>query len=266
MAERPIELAKDGAAYLLADCEAALAAGDIDEAEWHRRIAAVITPAYLAADTPWKQSGKSGDAASWERARSLIAEAARPGRFLDVGCASGYLMECLIRWCSAAGMTCEPYGLDIAPELAELARRRLPHWRDRIFVGNAIDWPPPHRFDTVRTCLDYVPARRQRDLVARLLGDVVADDGRLIVGVFNEELDDHATERMLVGWGFAIAGRCERAHADPRIAYRLVWIDRGSGSRRDPAAISSGGGPTASRAARRRRHRSHSSRPGRTSP
>jgi SAM-dependent methyltransferase len=226
MTDRPIELAKNGAAYLLSDCDAALEAGEIDEAEWYRRIAAVITPAYLAADTAWAQSGKSGDAESWERARSIIAEAARPGRFLDVGCASGYLMECMVRWCSAAGITCEPYGLDIAPELADLARRRLPHWHDRIFVGNALDWQPPHRFDLVRTSLEYVPRRRQRDLVARLLADVVADGGRLIIGVFNEERDDHATARQLVDWGFAVGGACERLHADPRLAYRIVWIDR----------------------------------------
>ena len=226
MTERPIELAKNGAAHLLAACEAALEASEIDEAEWYRRIAAVITPAYLAAETPWAQSGKSGDAASWERARSLIAEAARPGRFLDVGCASGYLMECMVRWCSAAGIACEPYGLDIAPELAELARRRLPQWSDRIFVGNGLTWHAPQRFDVVRTGLEYVPGRRQRELVERLLAEVVAEHGRLIIGVFNEERDDHAMERRLAGWGFAVAGAIERLHQDPRLAYRIVWIDR----------------------------------------
>jgi SAM-dependent methyltransferase len=226
MEDRPIELAKDGAAYLVAACEAALEAGDIDEAEWHRRIAAVITPAYLAADTPWGQSGKTGDAARWELARSLIAEVARPGTFLDVGCASGYLMECMVRWCGAAGIACEPYGLDLAPELAELARRRLPHWRDRIFTGNALDWSPPQRFDVVRTCLDYVPGRRRRDLAERLLADVVADGGRLIIGVFNEERDDHATQRQLTAWGFAVAGARQRLNPHPGLAYRVVWIDR----------------------------------------
>jgi SAM-dependent methyltransferase len=226
MTDRPIELAKNGAAYLLADSDAALEAGEIDEAEWYRRIAAVITAAYLAAETAWGQSGRSGDAASWESARSVLAEAARPGRFLDVGCASGYLMECMVRWCGAAGITCEPYGLDIAPELADRARRRLPQWRDRIFVGNAIDWQPPHRFELVRTGLEYVPRRRQRDLVARLLTDVIADGGRLIIGVFNEERDDHATARQLVDWGFALGGGRERLHRDPRLAYRIVWIDR----------------------------------------
>jgi hypothetical protein len=104
MEQRPIELAKDGAAHLLAECDAALEAGEIDEAEWHRRVAAVITPAYLAAETPWGQSGKSGDADSWERARSLLVEAMRPGAFLDVGCASGYLMECMAQG-SAAGVS-----------------------------------------------------------------------------------------------------------------------------------------------------------------
>jgi SAM-dependent methyltransferase len=226
MAERPIELAKDGGAYLNAECEAALAAGEIDEAEWYRRIAAVITPKYLAAQTPWAQSGRSGDAESWERARGLIAEAARPGTFLDIGCASGYLMECMVRWCSASGVACEPYGLDISPELAELARQRLPRWRDRIFVGNAIDWQPPNRFDLVRTGLDYVPERRRRDLVARLLADVVADGGRLIIGVYNEEREARALQQQLAAWGFAIGGAVERLHSDPRLAYRLVWIDR----------------------------------------
>jgi SAM-dependent methyltransferase len=226
MTDRPMELAKNGAAYLLADSDAALEAGEIDEAEWHRRIAAVVTPAYLAADTAWGQSGRTGDVATWEHARGILLEPARPGSFLDVGCANGFLMECMVRWCSTAGITCEPYGLDIAPELADLARRRLPRWRDRIFVGNALDWRPPHRFDLVRTGLEYVPRRRQCDLVARLLRDVVAIGGRLIIGVFNEQREDHATARRLVEWGFAVGGSRERPHVDPRLAYRIVWIDR----------------------------------------
>ena len=61
MSERPIELAKNGAAHLLAEVEAELASGAIDEAGWYRRVAAFITPNYLAAATPWAQSGKSGE-------------------------------------------------------------------------------------------------------------------------------------------------------------------------------------------------------------
>jgi SAM-dependent methyltransferase len=150
----------------------------------------------------------------------------RTGTFLDIGCASGYLMECMVAWCAAASIACEPYGLDIAPELAELARRRLPAWADRIFTGNAMDWTPPHRFDVVRTGLEYVPSRRRRDYIARLLDDLVAPGGRLVIGVYSEQREDHAIGRELASWGLPIAGRTEREHADARLAYRAVWIDQ----------------------------------------
>jgi hypothetical protein len=69
----------------------------------------------------------------------------------------------------------------LAPALVELARRRLPQWADRIFLGNALTWAPPQRFDFARTELVYVPAERRRQLVERLLAEVVAPGGRLIV-------------------------------------------------------------------------------------
>jgi SAM-dependent methyltransferase len=232
MGELPIELAKDRGWLLLNRLNADLEAGEIDEATWYRQIAAVITPAYLAGDNPRAQSGRSGDDAGWTHARGLLAEAIdRDGTFLDIGCASGYLMETLARWCRARGHVIEPFGLDIAPELADLARHRLPQWADRIFVGNAIDWTPPRRFDFVRTGLEYVPPRRQRDLIARLLGETVAPGGRLIIGTFNEERDETragpSEEERVSAWGFPIVGRTERPHgSEPRLVYRAFWIDR----------------------------------------
>jgi hypothetical protein len=68
--------------------------------------------------------------------------------------------------------------------------------------------------------------RRRRDLIERLLSDMVADGGRLIIGVFNEERGDRATERDLTEWGFRVAGAYERLHTDTRLAYRIAWIDR----------------------------------------
>jgi 2-polyprenyl-3-methyl-5-hydroxy-6-metoxy-1,4-benzoquinol methylase len=226
-------MVKNRARELLARADSALEAGKIDEAGWYRQVAAVITPAYLAGDNPRAQSGHSGDEAHWEQARSLIADAVDgDGTFLDVGCASGHLMECLPRWTRQRGHAVEPHGLDIAPELADLARRRLPHWADRIYTGNAIDWQPPHRFDFVRTGLEYVPRRRQRDLVGRLLCDMVAPGGRLIIGTTNEEKDEYrwepSLEETVAAWGFPIAGRSERPHyRNERIVYRVFWIQRG---------------------------------------
>src|SRR5262249_42484683 len=55
------------------------------------------------------------------------------------------------------------------------------HWRDRIFVGNALIWEPPTRFDFVRSELVYVPPSRRREYVERLLERFVAPAGRLIL-------------------------------------------------------------------------------------
>jgi hypothetical protein len=142
-------------------------------------MAEIFEAAYLGGDNPRAQSGFGGDEARWEAGRRPIARAIdRDGTFLDVGCASGYLMESVVRW---SRHRIEPYGLELVPALAELARRHLPQWADRIFVGNALTWDPPRRFDFVRTELVYVPESRQRDLLTRLLGDVVSAGGRLIV-------------------------------------------------------------------------------------
>jgi hypothetical protein len=215
-----IEALKDGGWREIAAIDAALARGDIDEEGWHRAMADLVVPAYLAAETPWGQSGKSGDEARWEEARRHVTDAIdRDGAFLDVGCASGFLMESVVQW---SPHRMEPYGLEIAPELAALARSRLPKWADRIFVGNALTWSPPRRFEFVRTGLDYVPQPRRRDLVAHLLGFC----DRLIIGSFNEEIEERALERDVESWGFEIAGRSERAHRDPRIVRRAFWIDR----------------------------------------
>ncbi len=232
MPDLSIQLAKNRAWPLLERLNAALEAGAINEAQWYEQIAAVIVPAYLAGEDPRAQSGSSGDDEDWTYKRSLIAEAIdRDGSFLDVGCASGYLMETLTQWCRGRGHTIEPYGLDISPALADLARRRLPHWADRIFAGNAIDWMPPHRFTFVRTGLEYVPPRRQRALVEHLLGEVVAPGGRLIIGAYSEEhahlRTGLADEDRVAQWGLAIAGRTERPHPhDPRLAYHALWIDQ----------------------------------------
>ena len=226
MSERSIEAAKERAWQETAALDAALEQGEIDEEGWHRAMADLIVPAYLAADNPRAQSGHSGGEERWRIARSLLLDAiGRNGTFLDVGCANGLLMESVREWATEKGISIEPYGLDISPELAELARSRVPHWAGRIFVANALGWGPGRRFDFVRTALDYVPRHRRRDLVQRLLQRVVAPGGRLIVGVINEERETHQAEKLVSGWGYEIAGRTERPHRDERIAYRAFWLD-----------------------------------------
>ena len=78
----------------------------------------------------------------------------------------------------------------------------------RLLLGNAIDWNPPRRYDFVRTGLEYVPPKRQSDLIGRLLKHVVIPGGRLIIGTFNEAKTrgedpsrEPSTEQLLTSWG-----------------------------------------------------------------
>src|SRR5688572_30631930 len=108
-------------------------------------MADLIVPAYLAGDVR-RGSGHTGSAEDWEYSRGIVADLIdrdRPTTFLDIGCANGLLMESIARWRPHI----EPYGLEISPELATHARERLPQWAHRVFVGNALGWQPPHRFD-----------------------------------------------------------------------------------------------------------------------
>lgn len=219
MDDDPYAPFKERAWREVAAIDAQLERGEIDEDGWHRAMADLVVPAYLAAETPWGGSGKTGDAQDWKRSRSLIADAIdRDGTFLDVGCANGYLMESLPGWTT---YNVEPYGLDLSPELVALARERLPRWADRIWVGNARTWQPTRRFTYIRAGLEYAPPDRRRALVEHLLSWC----DRLIVGVFNEQAGEHATEQMLRYSGLAITGSTERDHTEPSMRYRCLWID-----------------------------------------
>jgi SAM-dependent methyltransferase len=158
---------------------------------------------YLASDDPRRQSGFGGDEERWEAARRPIVRAIdRPGSFLDVGCANGHLLESLVCW---SPHSIEPYGLDFSARLVELARARLPQWADRFFVGDALEWEPPRRFDFVRTELVYAPEERRRELVERLLARVLAPGGRLIVcgyGSPRSGIATHPVRQIVREWGY----------------------------------------------------------------
>lgn len=137
---------------------------------------------YLTGANPRLQSGFGRDEQDWERFRRPILEpVTKDGTFLDIGCANGLLMECIVHWAAAMGHVIEPYGLDILDKLVALARQRLPAWHDRFFIGNALFWEPPFRFDFVRTEMVYVPDTRRREYFEHLLEHVVAPGGKLIL-------------------------------------------------------------------------------------
>ena len=143
-----------------------------EDNDYYDETRALLECAYLTAEDPRGSSGFRGDEVRWERARRPILSALdHGGTFLDVGCANGLLMESVAAWAAEDGFRVEPYGLDLIESLAALARRRLPHWADRIFTGNVMSWRPPLRFDFVSTNLEYVPPERRRKLVGHLIGE-----------------------------------------------------------------------------------------------
>lgn len=114
------------------------------EARYYVESMRTIELVYLRATTVEGGSGFEGTAAEWRAQREpVVAGIQRDGTFLDAGCANGLLMESARRWCAERGVHVEPYGIDLAPGLVELARRRLPQWAERIWVGNAVSWVHP---------------------------------------------------------------------------------------------------------------------------
>jgi SAM-dependent methyltransferase len=165
---------------------------------------------YLAGTNPRQQSGFGRDERDWERYRRVVTNPIdRAGTFLDIGCANGLLMESVVRWAKQNGHSIEPYGLDISLKLTELARRRLPPWGDRIFAGNALSWSAPFRFDFVRTEMVYVPNHLRRRYVERLLEQVVARGGCLIVCSYGSSRPEGSRIEPLLdefrAWGLSVA-------------------------------------------------------------
>jgi hypothetical protein len=220
-----VEFAKERGYEVLAPIEQAFERGEITQDEWHARVLAVVEPAYLSSATEQMGSGHSGTREEWEESRGLIMEAIDgPGTFLDVGCANGLLMASVERWSRERGLVVEPYGVEISPRLAALARNRYPRWRDRIWTANAYGWQPPMRFEFVRTGLEYVPVRERETFVRHLLLNIVAPGGRLIVGKNNENRGESKIAQSLRSWGGLDVQEVRRPHAHPDVEISVVWL------------------------------------------
>ena len=93
--------------------------------EWFSSLKQELESAYIQHDEPWKQSGFSGPEDRWLALRKPIADCIdKPGSFLDIGCANGYLLECIMKWTGERGISITPYGLDLSEKLVELAKNK----------------------------------------------------------------------------------------------------------------------------------------------
>jgi SAM-dependent methyltransferase len=195
--------------------------------DWYMNNVCNLEGSYLAADEPWRQSGFSGPEERWEKCRRPIADLiTKPGTLLDIGCANGYLLECVLKWKREEGIEITPYGLDIGEKLVMLAQERLPAYAVNMFSGNAFDWNPPVRFDYVRTELVYVPESYRKQYIERLRRDFLAAGGALIVCEYRSSKSDSREpwiNVILKSYGFDVAD-CKSAVYEGKELTRVVLV------------------------------------------
>jgi SAM-dependent methyltransferase len=186
-----------------------------------------LQAAYLREIDPIRQSGFSGGPERWRAERSpILGAVTASGSLLDVGCANGYLLECLMRWGSEIGVTLTPFGVDCSEGLIALARERMPLFREHFYVANAWGWIPPQRFQYVYCVFDCVPGEVLGDFVEHLLSKVVAPGGRLILGAYGSRSRREApapVDEFLQDLGHRVVGSA--VAGQPETA-RFAWVDQ----------------------------------------
>ncbi len=184
-----------------------------------------LEASYVNEVDPIRQSGFSGGAERWRAEREPILDPIREsGELLDIGCANGYLLESLIAWAQERGIRLIPYGIDQSAALVELARRRLPQFASHFYVANAWEWEPPQRYRYVYSVHDCVPDGFLASYVARLLQQVVAPGGLLILGAYGSRsggVEPLPLRERLIEFGLAPAGGATVGHAP---ISRFVWV------------------------------------------
>lgn len=192
-------------------CQCGFSFDDVSSEEllsWFTETKQLLETAYINAPTPWQQSGKSGTFEDWMRLRlPNLSPVNNSGTYLDISCANGYLLECLLVWSKLKDVDIIPYGLDFSSKLITLSQKRLVDYANNFYVGNVWDWCPPQKFDYVRTELDYVPRNYRQFLVGRLLKEFVAQNGKLIISQYRSRRDDLTQGWIdvdLTAWGFDV--------------------------------------------------------------
>ncbi|HSP55561.1 MAG TPA: methyltransferase domain-containing protein [Dehalococcoidia bacterium] len=185
-----------------------------------------LEDAYLQHDDPILQSGFGGGTERWREEREPILDAIEgDGDLLDIGCANGYLLRCLVDWGVERGLSLTPHGIDVGRRLIELAKRMHPKHAANLHMANGWDWRPDRRFRYVYTLYDCVPEPMLVPHVRRLLRRVVEPGGRLIIGAYGSRSRGEPPFPIadrLVEAGLAVAGS-SLAGSPPIVAF--AWLN-----------------------------------------
>ena len=217
-----LPLANDFNTYI----DAALDNNEISKNEWYELNNIYFTNLYLSKDNPRGQSGHGGDEYHYAFAQMPVLEAIyKNGTFCDVGCANGHLMEMVHKWAAALGFDLQMFGVDISEGLIELAKKRLPQWYERFFIGNAFYWKPEQKFDYIHTSAK-VPEDDKHMYYEHLMENYLADGGRMIIGPYWYENED-TVQKNLLGFGLSPTGYIIKTHYNaPNWFRKAIWLDK----------------------------------------
>lgn len=153
-----------------------------------RRVEALLDGSYIC--------GEAGTLDYWEfRRRPLVKAFGGPGSLLDIGCANGFLLRCLVEW---SAHKLEPYGIDVDENLLAQSSQLFPDLQSHFALlpmghlekrGKA---GLPDKFDYVYWNV-WDDFEFGAEAFAGWLGkarDAVKKGGRLILGFYNEDLAD----------------------------------------------------------------------------
>lgn len=188
------------------------------------KLLADLEDSYLKETDPQRQSGSGGGAKRWRGKRGVILQAIdSDGDFLDIGCANGYLLECLCMWAREKNVILNPFGVDLGKRLIQLARSRFPNQKNHFWTTNAWDWAPPKKFRYVYSLCDCVPYDFLEEYIWRLKQRYVEKDGTLILGSYGSSKNIPALDvaKILTDWGFTVLGSVE---SDEPPVSRMGWI------------------------------------------
>lgn len=119
-----------------------------------------------------------------------IARYRPSGRLLDVGCATGYLLDV------AGRRGFEPYGIEVSPFAVDVARERLP--AARIHCGTLDDHPfPDQHFDAIALC-DVLEHEADPVAALRTVERLLKEGG--VVVVTTPDLDSVSRRLMGTRW------------------------------------------------------------------
>jgi len=194
---------------------------------WDERTTELLRDAYLAGGAGPRGSGAGDGSEGVLRAKRqhLAVPMDVNGSWLDIGCANGHLLATLPIWTRERGVVVEAHGLELIPDLADLARSLHPELADRIWTGSVVTWVPPRRFRYVTALDDAVPPHRLGVLVERLLAEFVEPGGRVIVSSYtNRGVAPRPLFSALTDCGFPPSGtiHIDRPNREPLLT---AWID-----------------------------------------